>query len=380
MKKIFILVLFLVTSLIHASEKSLELDFQVVSDYIFRGHNFFRDYSIQNKKSYASTGGAWAFQSSLTWLSPLDGLYVNLFSSFALTGREDKDIDNRIQTGPGKPFIQNRISLVDPDFLLFEDWQNSLPVSLNVIDYEKLPNFYKEPVGLKRYDELDIAIGYEKQTKWGTVGFGIMHYQYANVLSVGIPYGTEIFVSYAPYFLENLSFTIYEDIRANTIYYALEFKNDFVITEALSSEYSIGAGYYVMQDLQDVSDVSFSYLILHSSGFYMGLHAVYTPSTVFQEYFFGAGDPLDTVYDPATDTVYPVLITSELPVHLNGLSSIYDGKVVDPSQATGPVNEYRNHILSREISGILGIPYTYLPRQKLPKTYYWISLGYRTSL
>ncbi|MCS7205370.1 MAG: hypothetical protein NZ853_06715 [Leptospiraceae bacterium] len=382
-KKRYLIILILSFSFNLYPQKNprIEIDIQFSSDYIWRGHNFYRDYNIQKKESYKSINGAWSFQPSITWYTPLNGLYVNLFSSFALVGQNDKDIDQRLQTNPRMPFIKNRTSLLDYIFdsslNIIDDLQNTLPNSNFILDYENLPNFYREPVGLRRFNELDITIGYDSENKMGKIGFGIMHFKYASPLSVGIPYGTEIFLTYSFPNLEGIELGIHEDIVVNTIYYSISFDNGFYITNELFSEYEIQFGYYVLHEIQGISDITFTYRFVHDSGFYLGFNATYTPDRTFQDYFFGSGDPLDTEFDPNQQKVMNAVYKTDLPIEINGFSSIYDGKVADPSKTTGPINEYINKKINEDIANLFGIPYKYVPRQKLPNSYYWINFGYR---
>jgi len=362
---------------------SIDINLSVVSNYVWRGHDFYRNYAIQQGKSYGSSSGAWAFQPSITWSTPVDGLYVNLFSSIALQGRNDIDIDKRLQKEPGGSFIQNRISLLDPNFDFINDLTTELaadsdgdgiPDYYKISDYQKAPNFYKEPVGLKRSDELDITIGYEKETKnVGVIGFGILHYAYANSLSRGTSYGTEVYITYAPPVLTSLKLGIYEDLEIHTTYYQLSYSGEYELTKGLTSSYTISAGYYVMDNVQGVSDITLNYTISKSitdnSSVYIGLNAAYCPDLKIQEYYWGSGDPITNEVNK-----------TRLPIDLNGESTIYDGKVADPSKTIGPVNEYINAQISNLITNQLGIPYTYTPRQSLPRYLWWLSFGYQTTI
>ncbi|MFN3604991.1 MAG: hypothetical protein ACK4UJ_09805 [Leptonema sp. (in: bacteria)] len=371
MKKNFIIILtlFLLNTVFGEEKSSIDVNLNFVSAYIWRGHDLLRNYALLQEKPYSSHPGPWVFQPSITWNTPVKGLYANLFASFALKGRGDKDIDKRIQTEPGAAFIASRTSLMDyafdPSLDLESDILSSIPSSGLIWDYRATPNFYKEKLGLERNDELDITIGYEKDTKVGTIGFGIIHYKFSNVLNVGTLYGTEVFLTYKLPKIENLTFSVYEDIMIHTIYYSIGYSGSYELTKDINSSYSIGAGYYVLNNLQGVSDVTLNYTISHSSGFSLGLNVAITPERKIQEYYWGGGDPITSE-----------VLNTKLPVSLNGQSSIYDGKVADPSRTLGPVNEYANSLISGIITNAIGIPYTYTPRQDLPKYYWWISLGY----
>jgi hypothetical protein len=361
---------------IFSEEASINIDLNLVSNYVWRGHDFFRNYAIQNQKSFGSHSGTWAFQPSITWNTPVSGLYVNLFSSIALQGRKDKDIDKRIQLEPGGPFIQNRASLLDyyfdPSLDLINDITTKINNAINdpnlptpILGYQKIPNFYKEKVGLRRNDELDTTIGYENETKIGIIGFGILHYSYSNVSQVNTPYGTEVFITYALPFLKALRFSLYEDLQVHTIYYNLSYGGEYNLTSELKSSYNLSSGYYVMNNVQGVSDITLNYTISHNSGFSFGINLAFRPDLWIQDYYFGSGD-----------LITGELFNTKLPIDLTGNSTIYDGKVADPSKNLGPINEYVNAQISNIITNSTGIPYTYIPRQKLPKFLWWISLGY----
>ncbi len=362
---------------------SIDINLSVVSNYVWRGHDFYRNYALQKQKSYGPHTGTWAFQPTITWYTPTDGFYVSLFSSIALQGRNDVDIDKRLQIEPGGNFIQGRTSLLDPNFDFINDlnaefasWSSSTPLidPLDVLNYQQAPNFYKESVGLKRNDELDITIGYEKETKnVGVIGFGIYHYAYANTVARGTPYGTEVYITYAPPFLTSLKLGIYEDLEIHTTYYQLSYGGEYELAKGLKSSYTISAGYYVMDKVQGASDVTLNYTVSKSitdkSSIYIGLNAAYCPDLKIQEYYWGSGDAI-------TKEVYK----THLPIDLNGKSTIYDGRVADPSKTIGPVNEYINAQISDLITNQTGIPYTYTPRQSLPKYLWWLSFGYQTTI
>ncbi len=367
--RFFIVTFFLCITMLFSDEKaSIDVNLNFVSNYVWRGHDFFRNYAIQKQKSFGPHSGAWAFQPSITWNTPLEGLYVNLFSSIALQGREDVDVDKRIQTQPSGPFINDRISLLDPNLDVVNDIVTNLPTSGLILNYANTPNFYKELVGLKRNDELDITIGYEKETKVGTIAFGIIHYKYANSITISQPYGTEVFLKYSFPVISNLSISIYEDIRIDTLYYSVDYSGKYDLTKDFSSSYSLSVGYYVLDKVKGISDITLNYTVHHSLGLSFGINVALTPNTQIQEYYWGAGDPINGEN-----------FNTKLPIEINGLSSIYDGKIADPSRTLGPVNEYVNSIITNEIANAIGLPYTYTPRQELPKYYWWISIGYSVS-
>ncbi len=359
-------------------DASIDINLGIVSNYIWRGSDLLRNYALLNQIPYSSFINAWAFQPSITWNTPVEGLFINLFGSFAIVDRKDIDIDKRLQQSPGDPFIAGRTTffdyLLNPSLDIIADINSALPTTGNIIDYQNVPNFYKEKTGLQRNDELDITIGYEKETSKGIIGFGILQYSYANHLrknSVNLTdvYGSEVYISYAFPELTALKFTIYYDVLLFTNYYQISYSGEYELTQSLNSSYNISTGYYVLNNVQGVSDVTLNYTLSHNSGVYLGINIAYRPDIKIQEWYWGSGD-----------AVTAEAFNTKLPIELNGSSNIYDGLVADPSKNLGPVNEHINKLISSQISSLLGIPYTYTPRQKLPKYVWWLSLGYSISL
>lgn len=367
---------------------SIDVNLEVLSDYIWRGHNLFNNYNIQKKRAEGATTGAWTFHPILTWNTAVDGLYLEIDAYVAVVGRGDKDIDQRIQTSAGGDFVGPGVSIIDPDYIAdpLSGIQAEMPAPGSAISaYGAMPGFYKEPVGLNRVDEVDYTIGYEKETRVGTIGFGISHYSYANLKGKADPFacevsgteaycgegyfGTEIFATYALPFLPELTLEMYSDLVTAQQYYSLTYADERELSEWLAISYSVGAGQYVFPGIQGISDVTSS-LNLHfdSVGFdsgrlTIGLNAAYRPNRQIQAFDFGDGAPL-----------------TKLPVGINGENSAYSGRSTDYSQTLGPINEYVNSQISNMISAEIGMPYTYNPTKKIESVVYWVNFGYSFSI
>jgi len=77
---------------INAFESSINVDLPIVSTYVFRGVDVFQNKFVQEKKSISGFNLAPAIQPSITF-NFTEGLSFNIWSSFALTNRQDKDTD-----------------------------------------------------------------------------------------------------------------------------------------------------------------------------------------------------------------------------------------------------------------------------------------------
>ena len=75
-------------------EASIELEIAVVSNYVWRGDNIFADKATQDNEAPSASTGAPAFQPSITFYPGAEGLYFNIWASFALTARSDKDAND----------------------------------------------------------------------------------------------------------------------------------------------------------------------------------------------------------------------------------------------------------------------------------------------
>ncbi len=382
-----------------AASVSVELSFS--SNYVFRGYDFYTNYAQQQKKQYGSSSGAWVFTPSITISPPVEGLWINLFGAFAMYGRDDIDIDHVIQSGPGgsdllagkegpEPQIQALVDSVGAPTTVSEaiaqalrrDSGNSTGRAIYPdCESECLPGYYKEAVGLRRLDEIDVGLGYERDTQLGI--FALQYY----VFNGGNPVGakgddyyaySEIGLGYAPPFLKQLRFNVfmnastrdearsagYAPAEQNYHYYQLAFKDSAALSDDLELGYGLSAGYGVANRLQGWQDITAN-LSLSFSGFKFALNGSYRPDLRW--------------YD--TDSLGKG--SDNLPVWLVGGSSRADGLVQDPSRINDPVQRAVNRYLSQAINDGAGYPantYVYTQRQRLPRLLYWITLGYTISI
>ena len=200
-------------------DASVELELALVSNYVWRGENLF-DENLSNREKETALGkaSAPAFQPSITFY-PGENLYFNIWSSFAITARSDKDLDESGVIG--------------------EDERNSL----------------------RRLDEIDYAMGYEKESRIGIVGFGIVTYSYPYHRNKEIS-TTEIFFNYSPGdllsnvpytadALSNLYLNIYSGLREFNDYYQIGYSQDFSIIRDIELSFDIAAGYQITSDGQE---------------------------------------------------------------------------------------------------------------------------------
>ncbi|MBX7057607.1 MAG: hypothetical protein K1X75_06035 [Leptospirales bacterium] len=376
---------------------SVEVELKFSSNYVFRGYDFYSNYAVQNHEAYGSHSGAWVFTPSITISPPAEGLWINFFSAFALQGRQDVDVDRLIQSGPGGADLLSGLEGADAQIAALAAAAGSPTTPAEAIaaalrpgdgstgkaiapdcSSSCLPGYYKEAVGLKRLDEIDLGIGYERETSLGL--FALQYY----IFNGGNPSGakgddyyaySEVGLGYAPPFLTQLRFNIfmnassrseaesagYAPAEQNYQYYQLAYSDSAALSDSVGLDYSLSAGYGIANRLQGWQDISAS-IALTLSGFSLGLNGSYRPDLRW--------------YD--TDQMGKG--ADGLPVWLVGGSTRADGLVEDPSKINDPVQRVINATLSQTISAGAGFPststYVYTQRQRLPRLLYWISVAY----
>ncbi len=338
-------------------EGSVDVDLAFVSNYVFRGTDFFTNRASQKGESYGAHTGAWAFQPSINFNTPVEGLYFNIWGSFAMEGRSDQDTDGLLQTGPSGDSIEPT-----------EVWTNAAFPSLTtpLDDLGAFPGYYREENGLDRLDEVDMTIGYEADTTVGYMGFGIVNYMQPNTRAKSGFALTEIFVSYALPFLPDLSLTMYSETDSSEQYYNLSYGSSFDIADGISLDYGVGVGYGVWENLKGVQDVTGS-IGISAYGFYLAYNFAVRPNIAFHEQLLG-----EDSYGEA------------VPAWIDGESTYGDGLVADPSLNNGVLNAAVNgaigNFLNATTMGTSGRTYSYTPRQKMPRTLWWLSVGYSFSI
>ncbi len=374
-----------------ATEEELpmvDVGFDIVSNYVWRGYDVHQSYFDQQSKSISGTNVAPAFQPSITVNTPLDGLSVGLWGSFAMVGRGDVDSDGRLQEGAGGSNIltdSGAITTASPYFdkATLESYLRTdaltdpygtgaadggliaLGMAANGVDYlGKAPGFYKEENGLKRVDEVDFTIDYSFDASIGSFSAGIVSYVLPNSVATGA--ATELYISYSPAAFDALALAAYYDIGSGAQYYNASLGHDFELSESVALSAGVGAGYGVFTGMQGVMDVTYS-LGMSFGDFSVGLNLVNRPDL--------------KMYDGDSTS-------KNVPAWIVGGSTNTDGLVADPSQNNGLVNEVVNGAIGNMINGVSpaaalypdDLGYSYTPRQKLPSNLFYVSFGYSTSI
>jgi hypothetical protein len=361
------------------SKVTVDMGADFVSNYVWRGDDMLKGYAEQRNKKYGSTSGAWAFQPTATVNLPVEGLYLNLWGSFAMEGREDKDSDHRLQMGQGGDnlLISNGyISRNGVDFStvtspwslyngVLDDADKAAGVDPSTLQGAQLlaflnkygrPGYYKEKNGTKRADETDYTIGYSTSSNYGDFDIGIVSYVLANSVGKANGVANEIFVGYALPFFTDLKFSVHSDMATANQYYMLAYEKSAEVAKNVEVFGGISSGYAVRDSLQGVQDVTYK-LGFTAYGVKVSVNDSYRPDL--------------KLHDPDTNDRH-------LPYYLAGLSTSGDGMVADPSKSSGLVNDLVNSEMSAALSG--GYPgYKYTPMQKIPRHLAWVSVGYSST-
>ena len=388
----------------------VDVSLQLSSNYVFRGADMYQNKFVQDRQSYGKWNKAPSFQPSITFKTPVDGLTFNIWGAFALTNRNDKDVDQRIQNGKGgvtsndtilaNPLIDSidyNSSATPPNTVgtspaqYLRNYFNTATTFYPTGNYAgastvNVPGFYKDANGLGRVDELDYTIAYSSATKVGTIGFGLVTYQLANAKGKGNPfiaggsafyYATEMFATYALPMLPDLTAKAYADIVNSNQYYQLVYSKTIAVSDAVSvtvttgPSYSIQSALYAVpngsgntyagttQTLQGWKDVTSS-VGVSAKGFNVQLNAAYRPDLRFYD------------SDPSTNRL----------VEIDGGSTMNDGRVADPkwtgSGVAADVVQRGITAQGRRLAAGNG-NYQFVARQKLPRWIYWVNAGYTAS-
>ncbi|MBR31974.1 MAG: hypothetical protein CMN77_11710 [Spirochaetaceae bacterium] len=346
---------------------AIEVQTDLVSNYIWRGQDVMAIYARQNGEQYGANSGAWTFQPSITWIAPTGGFFVNIWGSFALEGRQDVDTDQRIQTGPGAAFVGNSnwfdpalgtaIANAGPN-------ANTAPISA----YTALPGMYPEANGTRRVDELDVTIGYEMDSTIGVIGFGLIHYAYSSPLvksdygNLNGYYGNEAYMTYSPAFLRELTLSYYSELTNIWQYIQLGYADTYGINDTLSIDYGLSAAYSIYNQVHGMNDISANLGVSAAMGngtFSVSYNVSYRPELKLYEWLYDAD------------------AYNNLPVWVDGGSTGFDGMVTDPSRSQGIVNDYINNTVTTQIQNQTGnANYTYTPRMEIPRFVHYVKFSY----
>jgi hypothetical protein len=333
----------------------VDVSMDFVSNYVWRGYDVHQSYFDQQGKSYSGTNVAPAFQPSITLNTPVDGLSVNLWGSFAMVGREDADADGRLQYMGGGDDIyldSGVISATGVSPTAGTDLSTYINNQIAAGNYN-LPGYYAEANGLKRVDELDITIDYSWESTIGSLSAGIVSFYWPNVVSGGGVAPTELYVAYSPKGLSDFAVSANYDLTSNGQYYNASYGHDFEFSENVSLSLGAAAGYGVMPSSgkQGMMDVTGN-IGMTFGGFTVGLNVAHRPDL--------------WMYDSGSSK-WPEWISGD-----NG----YDGNEADPAGAYGLTNE----LVNGYISSASVVTANYKPMQKLPKNLVWVNFGYSFSI
>ena len=363
---------------INAFEPSIDVDLPIVSTYVFRGVDVFENKFVQEKKSIRGFNLAPAIQPSITF-NFTEGWSFNIWSSFALTNRQDKDTDQILQVPGQDPedpasvafaynsFIAGNLLGTPVPFSIVEsNVQNYISANVEdiIIGEKPAPAFYKEPNGLRRLDEVDLTLSYSFDTKLGNMTGGIVTYILPNTTKgvTGTDQSTELFVGYSPKALPNLSITLYVETNLDgyegATFTNISYSIPLIESQNMTLSFDPELGYQTQDNLQGIKYVSLPFTLAMGSLKFMFV-GIYRPDTRFFDSDRYEGDA----------------------VKLLGLSTISDGLIPDPAKNTGILNSIINGFISNEINTALtaaGYPfnYTYTPTQSIPKFIYYFSIGY----
>jgi len=369
---------------INAFEPSISVDLPIVSTYVFRGVDVFENKFVQEKKSISGFNLAPAIQPSITF-NFTEGWSFNIWSSFALTNRQDKDTDQILQIlqtpdeEPNTLILASAVASAYNGFISgnllgtpvpFSNVENAVQnyisgIGENIIKVENsAPAFYKEPNGLRRLDEVDLTLSYSFDTKLGNMTGGIVTYILPNTTKgvTGTDQSTELFVGYSPKALPNLSITLYVETNLDgyegATFTNISYSIPLIESQNMTLSFDPELGYQTQDNLQGIKYVSLPFTLAMGSLKFMFV-GIYRPDTRFYDSDPYKGDA----------------------VKLLGLSTISDGLIPDPAKNTGILNSIINGYISNEIQTALtaaGYPftYTYTPTQSIPKFIYYFSIGY----
>jgi len=389
---------------------SIDVSLQFASNYVFRGTDMHQNMFNQKRKSIDGKNEAWTFQPTITMKTPVDGLYVSIFGNFALEGREDKDVDQRLQTAPGAGDPTNTGCATVSNVLIDSvDTVGTSPCNStgNASTYIRntltaattyfptgtyagvstvtVPKSHKEANGLKRADEIDITVGYTSATKVGVIGFGVVTYNYVNGRAKANPFGnvggsyfgTEMFATYALPMFPDLTAKIYGDIVNSNQYYQLVYAKTIAINDSVAVSVSTGPGYSIERNLYSGGALA--------SAFPAGANAAQTVSG-WRDWTSSVGVTVkgfnvnfNAAYRPDLRFFDGDFATSRL-VEADGGSTNHDGLVADPKLTnSGAVGDILQRSVTRS-GQRLNSNYAFTARQKLPNWLYWVNLGYTITI
>ncbi len=351
-------------------------NFTISSTYIDCGEDIFENQFHQNRKSIGNFNVAPVFQTSFTFYI-FDNWSLHLSSSHALRYRNDKDIDEVLQIAPKDTnsntattylnFFFNNILNTNNNTNLIEQIINDFNnTEIYMTNNKNMPNFYKEPVGLKYFDQYDITLKYSYGFKHGLFSIGIINSFLPNykILNQNSSSSTELFIEFIPEYLSKMTINLCKEIQGeNPDRIFLYMNYSFSLLKKNNIDFLLipGFSYQHQENLYGIKylDLNFSIQI---KDFTFSIVGVYRPDRRFYD-----NDPY-----------------SNKAVQLLGLSTNKDGLIPDPARTNGLLNSLTNTFISQSLQTFLQesdypFKYTYIPQQQIPKYIYYISMGYSIS-
>lgn len=361
---------------------SVDITGEVVSNYVWRGYDVFSSYADQKGVKQGSNTGAWAFQPDVTISFPVEGLFLDIWGSFALQGREDVDSDGLFQYSPGGSDIlissgaltkngldANAVSLIQADMETQMAAMNSNGIDAYFSEYAYkggTPGNYKEENGLKRVDEVDFVIGYGAESSLGYFETGLLYYMYPNMTGGASGADKEVYVTWGLPVLEGASLSAYFNVDDGSTgseqYYQAAYEKGIELADDMTLDLGVNTAYKVSAGKQGWSDAGAS-VGVSMGGFSIGLNVV---RRLDRKWFDDDAAP------------------GALPVYLEGGSTNTDGLIADPSR-TGQLDQLVAAEITNEVNTALaaaGSPfaYTYTYRQEVPLTLYYLSASYTVTV
>lgn len=254
----------------------IEMIFLLSSTYIDRGEDIFENQFRQSKTSIGSFNYAPVLQSNITFHF-FDSWSFHLGTSHALTKRNDKDLDKLFQLAPydsssntanvylnflkDQVFIHSTATPIEQMLNQSEIFENSLR------DGQHIPSFYKEPVGLKHFDQFDFILKYSYGFKHGMISLGILNsiLPNFNIQNKVVNSSTEFFVEYIPDFLSDLMISFYKEIQGenagnNFIY--INYSFSLLNTNSFQINFNPGIAYQIQDYVYGIKYIDFPFIFL----------------------------------------------------------------------------------------------------------------------
>ena len=347
---------------------AIEFDNTFVSNYVFRGSDLFTNRAVQEGKSYGAHSGAWAYQPTISF-GTSSGWSFSIWGSYAMEGRNDVDVDERIQTSPGGASLlsdfhssMGNLTAYDgtADAMLIAGTAPNLTAAASTFVDTSVAKQHKEQNGLKRLDEIDFTIDYTLETKKsGSISFGIIAYYLPGTFQSHSGNLTEAYISYTTPVVP-LTLSAYGELTSADMYFSAGTEHEIELSDSMAISLGVSTGYGVYAGLQGWQDITGS-VGLSVGGFSVGFNAAYRPNLAIHEKVLG-NTPGD----------------KNIPLWLNGGSTVFDGMVADPGQTTGLANDLIVQAINANnaLKGHSYGNYSYTPRKKLPRVVYWLNIGY----